>query len=212
MNETEKGKKWPLKTRVAFQVFESYDFTDTDFNSAIFEQLTFKKCIFKRSKLSGTRLFYNAQFEDCAFIDLNLSNTTLGSNNAKYANCSFEKCIFKGKEFDDTEFIDCIFTKMTFSKINFNGSTFKNCEISGKLDDVSFNGMYNINPSKDACLNNVDFSGSTFGRYVTFYNCDLSSCIPPEGENFDQLLYQIYSNNSGILSTGDEDKIVLIKR
>lgn len=212
MNETEKGKIWELKTKITNKVFEEYDFTATDFNSAIFENVTFKKCVLKKSNLSGTKIFYESKFENCSFIDLNFSNTTLGSNKGIYENCQFEKCVYKGKEFDFTQFIDCTFEKMKFNNVNFNGSIFRDCKLSGKFNDVSFNGIYETNPSKDACLNRVDFTNAEFGEFVNFYNCDLSTCSPPKGLEFDELLYQIYSNDPTVLSTGTKDRIVLVRK
>jgi uncharacterized protein YjbI with pentapeptide repeats len=202
-------KQWELKTRVSDQVFDGYDFSGTDFNCAIFENVNFTNCLFYKSNLSGSKLFFNSNFDNCQFLGINFSNTTFGSHKGLYFNCLFEKCQFRGKEFNFTNFSCCEFVKTKFKTVNFNGSRFYKCKFAGNFDDVSFNGIYNTNPIKEECLKDVDFSQAIFGEFVTFYNCDLSTCIPPKDSSFENLLYNIYSNDSTALSTGSKDRIIL---
>jgi uncharacterized protein YjbI with pentapeptide repeats len=206
------GSIWELKTKVSNRVFENYDFSNVDFNSAIFENVSFANCIFFKSNLVGSRLFYNSNFDSCQFRNVNFSNSTFGSHNGIYKNCLFDKSIFKGKEFNFTKFISCEFTKTKFKSINFNGSRFIGCKFSGDFNDVAFNGIYDTNPVREECLNDVDFSEAIFGDFVSFYNCNLSTCIPPKGRTFDEILYNIYSDDSSVLSTGSKDKIVLTRK
>ena len=206
-----KGVTWELKTRVSNQTFDNFDFSNTNFNSSNFHNVNFINCLFFKSNLKGSKLFYESNFDSCRFEGIDLSNSTFGSHKGTYTKCIFEKCEFKGKEFNFTEFIDCDFIKTKFKKVNFNGSKFENCRFSGKFDDVTFNGIYDTNASKTECLKNVDFSEAIFGEFVNFYNCDLSTCIPPKGTSFDELLYQLYSNDPSVLSTGSKDKIVMVR-
>lgn len=209
MNSEYKGTTFEIKTRFSGVVFEEYDFTGTNFNSGIFENVTFKNCRFHKSNLSGSKVFRESRFDSCHFLQVDLSNSTFGSHEGIYNECTFEKCNFRGKEFNFSEFIGCVFLNSTLRRINFNGSRFRTCKFVGKLDDVSFNGMYDTNPSSVACLNDVDFSDAVFGEFVNFYNCDLSSCVPPKGSAFGEILYQIYKSNTGVMSTGTKDRIVL---
>ena len=207
-----KGTIWELKTKISQHTFENFDFSNTDFNSAIFENVIFKDCLFFKSNLCGSKLFYQSRFENCRFISVNLSNTTFGSNKGIYKNCLFEKCDFKGRDFNFTEFINCDFVKAKLKNINFNGSKFENCRFIGKIEDTNFNGIYDTNPNSTNCLKKVDFSETIFGEFVTFFNCDLDTCIPPIGSLFNELLYNLYLNDPSILSTGSKDRIVLEKR
>lgn len=209
MNNQYKDLKLEIKTKFSKTTFEDYDFTNTNFNSAIFENVEFNNCRFFKSNLNGSKIFYTSEFKSCHFSQVDLSNSTFGSNQGIYKDCIFEKCNFKGKLFNFSEFINCTFLNSNFKRVNFNGSKFRECKFIGKLEDVCFNGIYDTNPSPRGCLNLVDFSGAVLGEFVTFYNCNLSSCIPPKSSNFSTLLYQIYKSNPAVLSTGSKDRIIL---
>jgi len=210
LNDEHKGSIWNVKEKIENKVFISFDFSNTNFNSAIFENVTFKDCLFFKSNLSGSKIFYQSYFENCRFINVNLTTTTFGSNKGVYKNCLFEKCDFRGKGFNFTEFINCDFIKSKFKNINFNGSKFENCRFIGKIEDATFNGIYDTTPISTDCLKKVDFSEAVFGEFVSFFNCDLSTCIPPVGFLFSELLYNLYLNAPNILSTGSKDKITLL--
>ena len=209
MNDEYKNRKLELKEKFSAVKFENYDFSSADFNSAIFENVSFVKCVFNKTNLDGSKIFYESNFESCTFSQVNLSNTTFAGNSGIYKNCTFEKCKLQSKEFNHTVFVECTFNKCTLKKINFNGSKFINCKFVGKIEDTCFNGIYDTNSSPNECLNSVDFSGATFGEFVTFHNCNLSSCIPPIGKTFESMLYQLYASRPHILSTGTEDRIIL---
>lgn len=209
MNDEYKDIQLELKTKFSSRNFEKYDFSNTNFNSAIFENVFFKECIFNKTNLDGSKIFYESNFESCTFTQVNLGNTTFASNSGTYKNCTFEKCKLLGKEFNHTIFVECTFSKCNLKRINFNGSKFINCTFIGKIESTCFNGIYDTNQSPNECLNSVDFSEATFGEFVTFHNCNLSSCIPPKGRTFESMLYQIYPSKPHILSTGTEDRIIL---
>lgn len=211
-NQQYKGSKWEIKTRISNQQFVDYDFTGTDFNSAIVENVEFIRCLFDKSILAGSKLYYESNFLDCDFINVNLSVSTFGSHKGIYENCHFEKCNFQGKEFNFSRFINCTFNKCKFKKINFNGSSFLNCKFTGPLEDVTFNGLYDTNKSEFETLENVDFSEAVFKDFVTFIDCNLSTCIAPSGSSFAELLYQIYSDDDKVLSTGSKDRIILTRK
>ena len=210
--ETYKGSIWKLKERVTEQVFNNLDFTNTNFNSSIFENIKFSECLFDKSNLAGSKLFYESSFYKCDFINVDLSNSTFGSHKGTYNGCTFDKCNFRGKEFNFTQFIDCIFKECKLKKINFNGSSFANCKFIGAQDNVTFNGIYDTNKGIHPVLNKVDFSAAKFGEFVTFIDCDLNNCIPPNNKLFDELLYNLYSNDPRILSTGSKDRIILTRK
>lgn len=208
-NDLHKEKVWELKSRVEEQTFTHFDFTKTNFNSAVFFNVNFINCLFEKSILTNSKIFYDSNFESCTFKHVDLSHSTFGSHKGTYKDCIFENCNFKGKEFNFSRFINCEFVKSKLVKINFNASSFLNCKFVGKLADVTFNGIYDTDKSDCQTLNSVDFSKAQFGEFVTFVNCDLSSCIPPFETKFNEILYPIYIDNHNILSTGTPDRIVL---
>lgn len=210
--DSHKDAVWDLKTKIVGQVYDSQDFTNTNFNSAIFENTIFKNCLFEGTKVAGSKLFYESNFFNCEFKKLELSNTTFGSNQGVYEECLFEGCNFRGKEFNFTRFVRTTFCKCKLSKISFNASSFADCKFIGLLADVTFNGLYDTDKSAFPALENVNFSEAKFGEFVTFINCDLQNCIPPDGNSFDEILYRIYSNDSRVLSSGSKDKIVFARR
>lgn len=208
-NTTHTEKTWDLKTKIESRDFDNYDFTKTNFNSAIFNNVNFSHCVFEQSNLANSKIFYDSNFEYCLFENLDLSHTTVGSHKGTYQDCIFKKCNFKRKEFNFTRFINCKFESCALTKINFNASSFKNCQFIGKLSDVNFNGIYDTNQSEFKTLENVDFSESTLGDFVTFHHCDLSTCTAPKGFKFSELLYSLYETDANIMSTGSKDRIIL---
>jgi len=203
------NKTLELKTKFSNQNFVDYDFTKTNFNMSIFENTNFENCLFESSVLKGSRIFYESNFENCVFKNINLSQTTFGSHKGVYKNCIFENCEYKSKDFNFTQFIDCKFIKAKFTTVNFNGSKFRDCIFEGKFKDVTFNGIYDSNPDSKACLYKCDFSNSNFGDFVSFENCDLSTCTPPKGRTFTEILYLVDASNPALLSTGTPDRIVI---
>ena len=185
------------------------DYSLKDLQMTTFKDGVFKNCLFLKTELDNTRILGNVKFEDCTFAHLNLTNTSIGNHKGFYSNCVFEKCNFKGQLFDFTRFVNCTFKNCELLNINFSASSFHDCKFIGKLDDVTFNGIYDINKSPYQTLELVDFSEAIFGDFVNFYGCDLSSCKPPKGKTFDELLYFIFSDSNRILSTGSRDRIVI---
>ncbi len=189
--------------------FIGIDYSLKDFNATTFKDGLFKNCLFYKTVLDNSRIQGKVDFEDCTFENLNLTNTNFGSHNGNYINCIFEKCNFKGRLFNFSRYVNCTFKNCKLVNINFSGSSFQNCKFIGKLDNVSFNGIYDINKSNYPTLEIIDFSEARFGEFVTFYDCDLTTCIAPKNEFFDNLLYYLYENNTRILSTGSNDKIII---
>ncbi|MNV48237.1 Pentapeptide repeats (8 copies) [compost metagenome] len=203
------NKTLELKTRFSNKNFAYYDFTKTNFNSSIFENTNFENCLFESSVLNGSRIFYESNFENCIFRNINLSDTSIGSHKGVYKNCIFENCEYKRRSFNFTQFIDCKFIKAKFTTVNFNGSQFRNCIFEGKFRDVTFNGIYDSNSDSKACLYNCDFYYAKLGTFVSFENCDLSTCTPPKDTAFNEILYQVDASNPKLLSTGTPDRIVI---
>ena len=136
----------------------------------------------------------------------------IGAEGGLFEDCLFQRCDFRGQYFWYPFFKNCIFDKCKLKKIDFNDASFYNCKFVGKLEDVTFNGMYHKKETGLKPLENVDFSEAIFGEYVGFENCELSTCIPPKGEIFEKLLYAADLNDLGYLSTGSKDRYVLPKR
>lgn len=126
-----------------------------------------------------------------------------------FGSCSFKKCDFRGQYFWYPHFNRCIFEKCKLKKIDFNDASFHDCKFIGKLEDVIFNGMYHKKETGFKPLNHVNFSEAVLGEYVGFENCDLSTCIPPIGKTFEELLYVVDLNSTGHLSTDSKDSYVI---
>lgn len=202
-----KAKSWKEITRYENETFENFDFTDTIFENTIFTNVTFKDCLFSKCKMNHIRLF-GCNFYNCDFSDVDMRNFAIGSQGGGYTDCTFNKCDFRAQHFFSPRFVNCEFNQSKFKRTNLNDSSFESCKFIGKLEDVTFNGMYHEAKTGFEPLVNVDFSEAVFGDFVRFDNCDLSTCIPPKGSSFDELLYQIYRNNPSIRSTGNKDRIV----
>ncbi|HEY8957442.1 pentapeptide repeat-containing protein [Chitinophaga sp.] len=209
MNTTHKEQTWVLKTKFSNLVLSDFDFTDTNMNSAIFERVTFNSSLFERTNVDNTRLFHDCNFDHCIFKNVKLKNSAFGNNKGEYNNCQFEKCDFTGLHFNATRFINCGFTHCKLKNINFNASSFLQCQFVGKLENVTFNGIYDTNTSTHKILENVDFSAAIFGEFVSFFDCDLSTCTPPQGKTFEELLYIFDLNSPANLSSGSKDRIVI---
>jgi fluoroquinolone resistance protein len=189
--------------------FTDIDYSMKDFNDSTFSDGLFRNCLFYKTILEHSRIQGKVDFENCTFRNINFINTNFGSNNGHYLNCDFDRCNFKGRLFNFTRFVNCTFKICKLVNIDFSGSSFQNCKFIGKLENVSFNGIYDTNKSPFPTFESVDFSEAIFGEFVTFYDCDVSTCIPPKNELFDDLLYHLYENNTRILSTGSKDRIVI---
>lgn len=211
MDEKYKGRKWDKLTKFIDETWMNYDLTDTDFDNTFFKDTSFSNCNFIKSKLDQMGLF-NASFMSCLFEKVSFKNVAVGAKGGLFEKTKFLRCDFAGKQFNYPHFKDCIFENCKLKTIDFNDSSFENCKFIGKLDDVSFNGIYHEIKTRHKILDQVDFSEAEFGEFVTFYDCDFSTCIPPCGKTFDELLYQIYSNDPTVLSTGSRDRIVLTRK
>jgi fluoroquinolone resistance protein len=212
MQTKHRKKSWVERTTISDQTWISYDLTETDFANVIFQDTVFSKCIFSKSKFSHIRLF-GCSFFECQFDHVNLKDAPFGGASGLYRQCRFTKCDFRGQDFTSPRFEECQFDNCKLKKISFNDATFSQCQFIGKLEDVTFNGIYRRQPSRFPTLENVDFSEASFGEFVTFDNdCDLTTCIPPKGTTFASLLYAIYRDDPTTLSTGSEDRILLTRK
>ena len=189
-------------------MFDDDDFSGCNLNAAILKDVWFRNCLFRKTKFDGVKAF-DGGATNCKFIGVDFSRTTFASNRANYDSCTFERCNFKGQHFVFTRFDSCIFLGCRLQNINFNASSFLKCSFAGKLQDVEFNGIYDTNKSAFTPLLNLDFSKAEFGDYVGFSDCDLATCIPPEGRTLEEILYHPYENDSKYLTTGTKDRLVI---
>ena len=213
MNDKFVSYSWKEYTKYNNILFECYNFTDTHFENASFEGVTFQQCLFYHCNTNHIGL-WNCNFIECEFKDVDLRNMSIGigAEGGTFDRCVFNKCDFRGQHFFSPDFIDCIFKKCKMKNINFNDASFLRSKFIGKLEDVTFNGMYHEIKKEIKPLNYVDFSESIFGDYVGFEDCDLSTCIPPVGKTFNELLYIADLNNLKHLSTGSKDRYVIPKK
>ena len=206
-----KEKSWSTFTKFSKQNFDDFDFSNTVFENTAFESCIFQDCLFFKSNFNHIGL-WGCDFINCQFISADMRNIPIGVDGGILKNCSFQKCNFQGQYFEYPFFDNCIFDKCKLKNINFNDSSFRNCKFIGKLEDVTFNGIYNNRKRERTVLENVDFSETVFGDFVSFEDCDLSSSIPPKTRNFEEMLYVVDLNNIKILSTGTKDRFVIQKK
>jgi len=207
-NKKYKDYTWEKRTKYQNEIFCNFDFTSTIFENASFTAVTFEYCLFDKSNMNHIGL-WNGHFINCLFLNVDLRNMPIGAESGLFSNCVFEKCDLRGHSFWYPHFKECIFEKCKLKKIDFNDSSFENCKFIGKIEDVTFNGMYHENSTGHTPLENVDFSEAIFGDYVSFEDCDLSTCTPPNGKTFDSILYIIDETEPRTLSTGDKERTVI---
>lgn len=200
--------KWHQATTFSGQEFLEFDFSDTDFDGVIFENSSFKNCKFHKGN-PGSLAFFGCKFFGCHFSSFDFRRISVGANGGLFDECKFSRCNFTGRQFEYPHFNQCVFDNCKLKNINFNDSSFEKCSFIGKIVDTTFNGMYHKQSTGFKALENIDFSQATFGDFVTFEDCDLTTCIPPTGITFDKILYYIYKNNQKIRSTGTKDQIVI---
>lgn len=200
-NEEYKNKKWEMKKKIENKNFKTFDFSDTLFNYPIFKNIQFEDCLFNKSDITDARI-YGCSFINCHFVKIDFRTATLGAHKGLFKNCCFDNCDFRNASFYEPEFKNCTFNKCKLNKIDFKASSFESCKFIGKISDVIFRGndKSNLypNPTPNA-MYNIDFSDAIFGEYVDFEDCDLSTCIPPKGTTFVELLTQskYYPNRLG---------------
>lgn len=211
MNTKYINYSWAEYTLNENVLFEYYNFTGTIFENTSFEKVTFKNCLFYKCDTNHIGL-WNCNFINCEFKDVDLRNVPIGADGGILKKCQFIRCDFRGQHFWFPVFEDCIFEKCKLKNINFNDASFLKCKFIGKLEDVTFNGMYHKIKKEIKPLDYVDFSESIFGDYVGFEDCDLSTCIPPVGKTFNELLYIADLNDLKHLSTGSKDRYVIPKK
>lgn len=211
MNEEYQNFSWKKYTKYENKLFENCNFTNTFFENAAFNSVTFKDCLFSKCNMSNIGL-WNSNFINCNFITVDLRDMPIGAEGGLFDKCLFQKCDFRGQYFWYPLFKYCVFEKCKFKKIDFNDSSFCYCKFIGKLEDVTFNGIYHKKNTGLNPIDYVDFSEAIFGEYVGFENCDLSTSTPPKGKKFDELLYIADLNDLGYLSTGSKDRYVIPKK
>lgn len=202
---------WSEYTKYTNAIFEFCDFTGTNFQNASFEGVTFKKCLFLKCNTDHIGL-WNCNFIECEFKNVDLRNVPIGADGGVLKQCLFYKCDFRGQHFWSPFFEECVFERCKLKNINFNDASFLKCKFIGKLEDVTFNGIYHKVKREIKPLEYIDFSESIFGDYVGFEDCDLSTCIPPTGKQFNELLYIADLNDLKYLSTGSKDRYVIPKK
>lgn len=199
---------WPHKKRTTGEVIRNQEFSLIDMNSPIFTDVDFIGCVFNDVTFGDARL-YNCNFQNCNFTKVDLRNATIGANDGIYDNCTFKKCDFRKGYFYKPVMVNCLFDDCKFKSVDFKASAFNKCKFIGKLNDVIFHGDYISKTTEGASPNlmvEVDFFETTWS-YVCFEHCDLSSCIPPNGSTFEQLLSPSpYMNDVNYLCTHDDNK------
>ena len=206
--DTSEGAVWEVKTRVESRVLKQLAFKHVDMNHPVFVDTRFEDCTFEQALFHDARL-YNCDFTRCRFVNVDLRGATIGAHGGLYRDCAFVRCDFRGAPFYCPHFDRCLFDRCKWKRIEFNDSSFAGCRFVGKMEDVTFNGMHHEQSTGFAPLERVDFSDAILGEFVSFDDCDLSTCIPPRGCTFDALLYALKPSRPTLRSTGSKDRIVL---
>ena len=200
-DEEYKNKKWDMKKKIENKTFKAFDFSYTLFNYPIFKNVQFEDCLFNKSNMEDARI-YGSSFINCHFIKIDFRTVTLGAHKGLFKSCRFDYCDFRNASFYEPEFKNCTFNRCKLSKVDFKASSFESCKFIGKMSDVIFRGndksdLYQ--DSKPNSMYNIDFSEVILGEYVDFEDCDLSTCIPPKGRTFEEVLSQskYYPNRLG---------------
>jgi len=188
--------------------FVEYDFSGGDFKDACFLNSIFRGCLFQGG-VPGNLIFFSSNFFNCTFKNFDFRRVIIGAEGGLFKDCQFLRCNFSGQQLESPHFDGCLFDHCKIKGVSFNDSSFLGCRFVGRLEDTTFNGLYHKRSTGFQILDRVDFSQAVFGDFVTFEDCDLSTCTPPAGNTFEDLLYAIYKNNPKILSTGSSDRIVL---
>ncbi len=199
---------WKTPTTLVNEEFLEADFSGADLSLVIFRKCIFKKCLFQKGNAGNVR-FFSCHFEDCVFRQFDFRRIAVGADGGLFTNCKFEKSDFTGRHFEHPHFTGCEFVNCKLRGVNFNDASFDGCSFVGKIEDTTFNGIYHSRSTGFPPLHCVDFSNAILGEYVTFESCDLSTCTPPKGESFDDILYQIYRSRTDVFSTGSSDRIVI---
>lgn len=208
MNTSFYNAKLVEKSQFSENIYVDYDFSFCDFNGSFFVKSNFENCIFQKGK-SLQLAFFGCNFKNCKFIQFDFRSIPIGADGGCFSECHFLRCNFKGRQFEYPHFDLCIFEKCLLKNINFNDSSFHKTKFIGDLEDITFNGLYHKKSTGFKIVDFVDFSQATFGEFVTFEKCDLSTSIPPSGVQFCDILYQIREDSPHILSTGSIDRIVI---
>ena len=208
MNTTFYNSKLTENSKFSNENYLDYDFSFCDFNKSYFVNSNFENCIFQKGK-SLQLAFFNCRFKNCKFINFDFRSIPVGADGGVFSSCHFLSCNFKGRQFEYPHFDLCLFDKCILKNINFNDASFYKTKFIGKLEDVTFNGLYHKKSSGFKIIDYVDFSDAILGEFVTFENCDLSTSVPPMGTQFSEFLYQIKEDSPHILSTGSRDKVVI---
>ena len=191
LNSEYKGVKWERKTKIENKIFKGFDFSDTMFHYPIFKNVEFENCLFNKSDIEDARL-YGCSFTSCSFLKIDFCTATMGAYKGLFKDCYFENCDFRNASFYEPEFDNCIFNKCKLTRIDFKASVFRSCKFIGKMSDITFRGNYKhdtiMSDAPQNLMHEIDFSEAIFGEYVGFEDCDLSTCIPPKGTTFEELL------------------------
>ncbi len=202
-------------------IFRSYDFTNTVFtyrslekqiNNAEFATCIFNKTTFGLDSFNGnirysTQRFWRSRFTDCKFTGVDMRSIFWGHGSV-VQNCTFLRCDFRVGTFSNVDFLSCVFEKCK-CRFDSGEALFEDCHFIGKLSDVTFNLCHNNKDLRPNTMKGVDFSRAILGDYVSFEGIDMNNCIPPNGQTWDDLLYQFEEANPKLLSTGNKEKTVI---
>lgn len=202
------GLTWTAPARFTNETFVDVDFSDANFDGVLFVDCTFQGCVFHKGAPGDLALF-GCNFTGCTFTSFDFRRISVGANGGIYRDCVFSRCNFAGRHFASPHFAGCTFDRCKLKNVNFNDASFEATRFLGRIEDTTFNGLYHTHATGFAPLDRVDFSDAILGEFVTFEACDLSTCIPPRGASFSELLYEIDAGDATILSTGNAERIVL---
>lgn len=185
---------------VAYERFDTVDFTIAALAWGDYENCTFINCNFSSSSL------YNINFGDCTFIDCNLSMVNLA--NAILRDIQFKGCKLLGVHFDHckplslkTGFDNCILNLAVFYKLSLKQTTFSHCSIH-EAD-------FTESDLSQAVFDHCDLQGAVFDHSI-LEKADLSTAfnysIDPGKNNIRKARFSLH----GLAGLLDQHQIEIV--
>ena len=141
MNREFADHSWAAPVTFEDRVFDGYDFSGSNLDNVLFVRCDFRGSRFGGG-ISGGVGFFGCNFTDCVFDRFDFRRVSVGADGGDFLRCQFIRCNFAGRHFERPHFDSCVFDRCRLRNIIFNDSTFRRTTFIGKLEDVTFNGMY----------------------------------------------------------------------
>ena len=145
--------------------------------------------------LFDEHVIQRARFERCVFENCEFKNSYMGFD-VDYMSCRWTKCKLWGKYSSlggRALYEDCTFDDVFIRSASFNGTTFRRCAFSGKLQTLIWLGEGAKNKDNRLRLESCDMSRLTFSNVNIYAGVDLSTVqLPAYG-------IRVFANPEGAL-------------